>query len=171
MRAIPDFACLLARLDPIGVQTYHITVEDLKAVADYVSCLQKHLPATVWDEAWAVGGEYGASIIVHEIIEIRELRRLVAPESDLSPEALARRLNEHPRAHVQAIWEEHVYLRGVLVRRFGVCFEVATLVKANRYDGVDLEMLLESDIGVFRLESEDRVAEARQFLVQLGRIE
>jgi len=74
-------------------------------------------------------------------------------------------------AHVQATWDEHVYLQGVLARRFGVRFEVATLVKANRYDDTDLEMLLESDVGEFRLESEGRVAEARAFLVRPGRIE
>jgi hypothetical protein len=43
---------------------------------------------------------------------------------------------------------------------------VATLVKANRSDEIDLQFFLESDVGVFLLE-EDRISDARLVLARL----
>jgi len=81
-------------------------------------------------------------------------------------EELARVLADHLSAHVVAIYEEHLYLQDVLLRRYGRRFEVATLVKANRADDTDLNYFLESDIGVFLLE-QDRVEEAKAYLERL----
>jgi hypothetical protein len=67
---------------------------------------------------------------------------------------------------VAAVYEEHLYLQDVLLRRHGRHFEVATLIKANRADDMDLTYLLESNVGVFLLE-QDRAEEARTVLEQL----
>jgi len=37
--------------------------------------LQSGLGETVWDEAVQIGGPYGASILIHEIVEIRALQQ------------------------------------------------------------------------------------------------
>lgn len=75
-------------------------------------------------------------------------------------------LVEHVDLHIMAVYEEHLYLQEVLSRRFGQLFQVATLLKANRADDRDLQLFLESDLGVFLLE-EKRVAQAKKWLARL----
>jgi hypothetical protein len=65
-----------------------------------------------------------------------------------------------------ATYEEHLYLQEVIRRLMDETFEVATLVKANRGDETDLELFLESEVGVYRLE-ENRLEEASHALAQL----
>jgi hypothetical protein len=69
-------------------------------------------------------------------------------------------------AHVAATYEEHLYLQEIISRQFQQHFEVATLILANRGNRIDLEMFLESDIGVYILE-EERVDEAAEIIAQL----
>ena len=71
-------------------------------------------------------------------------------------------------AHIQAIYEEHLYLQDFINRQYQQFFQVATLVKANRDDEaeVDLQLFLDSDVGVFILE-DDKIAAARQLLEEL----
>jgi hypothetical protein len=154
---------LWTRFDPVGLNRYDITSDDLRCIEKYIHILQSGLSETVWDEAVEIGGPYGTSILIHEIVEIRALQRVGIEPYHYTQRELARVLADHLSAHVIAIYEEHLYLQDVLLRQYGCHFEVATLVKANRADDTDLNYLLESSIGVFLLER-DCVEEARAYL-------
>lgn len=157
---------LLIRFDRVGLDHYNITADDLQRIERYVRILQSGLSETIWDEAIQIGGAYGASILIHEIVEIRALQQAGIDPYRYTQEELARVLADHLSAHVVAIYEEHLFLQDVLLRQYGCRFEVATLIKANRADDTDLHYFLESDIGVFLLE-QDRVEEARMYLERL----
>jgi len=157
---------LLKRFDLLGLDRYGLTAADLQHIEKYIHILQSGLSETVWDEAIRIGGPYGTSLLIHEIVEIRALQQAGIAPYRCTQEELARMLADHLPAHVAAIYEEHLYLQDVLLRQYGCRFEVATLVEANRADDVDLNYFLESDIGVFLLE-EDRVEEAQVYLERL----
>lgn len=165
---IPEHGRLLDIFDRSALDKYGITAQDLERIEKYVTLLQHDLPTTVWEEAVSIKGEYRTSIIIHEIVELRELLKLgIAPLA--AGKAVADRLKEHPEAHALALWEEHLYLQKVIRRKYGCRFEVATLIRANRYDELDVERFQESDVGVFVLESEEQVEKARMLLNELGR--
>ncbi len=161
-----NYAKLLARFDAIGLNRYGITAKDLDAVERYIRTLQSILPTNVWDAAVRIGGEYGTSIIIHEVVQIRGLTRAGIQPLRYSRLALATILSEHLDVHAEAVYEEHLYLQDVLLRKYGARFEVATLVRANRADDKDLNVFRDSDIGVFLFE-EERVEEARRALARL----
>jgi len=157
---------LWTHFDPVGLNRYDITTDDLQCIERYIHVLQSGLSETVWDEAVQSGGPYGTSILIHEIVEIRTLQQAGIDPYGYTQKELARVLADHLSVHVVAIYEEHLYLQDVLLRQYGCHFEVATLVKANRADDTDLNYFLESGIGVFLLE-QDRVREAKAYLEQL----
>ena len=64
------------------------------------------------------------------------------------------------------LYEEHVYLQEAISRVLGEHFEVATLVQANCNER-DLEFFLESEVGIFLLEGEQRLEAAKQILAGL----
>jgi hypothetical protein len=158
---------LLARLDPVGLNRYQITENDVQQIEKYLDILQKPLrDASTWQDILHLPEFYATAILIHEVVELRilEARRLNPLQQ--RRQRLQRLLAEHIDAHVYAIYEEGLYLQEVITRLFGQRFEVATIIKANRDDDRDLQLFLESEIGIFLLE-EDRVREARQVLTQL----
>ncbi|MFN8494742.1 MAG: hypothetical protein U0350_44480 [Caldilineaceae bacterium] len=158
---------LLHRLDAIGLSRYQITNQDVQTVEQYLALIQAGLIGeTTWQEMMRYAGPYGTSILIHEIVEIRTLEAKGLKPLRQKTRQLRKLLAEHVEAHVLALYEEHRYLQEVINRLYGVMLEVATLVKANRNDEVDLQLFLDSNIGVFRLE-EERVAEARAILSRL----
>lgn len=160
---------LLARLDSIGLKRYHITETDVWTVEKYLSIIQADLRGdSAWDDLVHYGGLYGTSILIHEVVEIRELyaRGLDLKLRGQSQQSLRKFLAEHIEAHIMALYEEHLYLQEVISRVFGEKFEVATLVNTNSNDERDLQLFLESDVGLFLLE-EDRIEAARRMLARL----
>lgn len=159
---------LLARLEPVGLNRYQITEADVRTVERYLRILQaKFKEISVWHEMLRYGGPYGTSILIHEVVEIRELEaRGLRPLKQPDRPDLVRLLEENIDAHVMALYEEHRYLQEVINRLYGQTFEVATLVKANSNDDRDSQLLLESDIGIYLLE-EARIEAARQVLNRL----
>lgn len=158
---------LLVRLEPVGLNRYQITEKDLQTIEKYLSIIQRGLKGgSTWQELVQYGGPYATSIIIHEIVEIRllhakgldPLRQRTQPLRDL--------VVRNIETHIIATYEEHLYLQEVISRFFGQKFEVATLVKANRGDDSDLQLFLESDVGIYILE-ENRVEEAAQVLARL----
>lgn len=83
----------------------------------------------------------------------------------LKTKALRAALAAHKAAHVVALYEEHIFLQEYIQRQFHQQFQIATLIKANR-DEDDLELFLESDVGVYLLE-EERVEAAQAILEQM----
>jgi hypothetical protein len=160
---------ILARLDSVGLRRYQITEKEVRIVEKYLSIIQEDLKGiSAWDDLIGYGGSYGTSILIHEVVELRELeaRGLDLRLRGQSQQALRDFLAENIEAHVMALYEEHSYLQEVISRLYGQLFEVATLVKANSNDEQDLQLFLESKVGVYIME-EERVETARQALARL----
>ncbi len=157
---------LLARLDPVGLNRYQITEKDLQTIEKYLKIIQARLTtASTWRELVQYGGPYGTSIAIHEIVEIRLLKNRGLRPLKQRTHILQRLLAQHIDAHVIATYEEHIYLQEVILNLFKQTFQVATLIKANR-SHTDLQLFLESDLGVYILE-ENRVEHARQVIQNL----
>lgn len=134
---------LLVRLEPVGLNRYRITKADIQTVEKYLSIIQKGVKGgSTWPEAVQYGGPYGTSIIIHEVIEIRWLRSRGFEPLRLRTQALRNLVVENIEAHVVATYEEHLYLQEVISQLFSQKFEVATLIRANRGDEADLQLLL-----------------------------
>lgn len=158
---------LLSQLDPVGLNRYQITESDVQKVEQYLGILQRPLKgASAWQDLLRYGGVYGTSILIHEVVELRILEARGLKSLRIGRSALQGWLAKNIEAHVYALYEEGLYLQEVLTRLYGQRFEVATLIKANSNDERDLELFLESEVGVFLLEA-DRVEAARQALEQL----
>jgi hypothetical protein len=71
-------------------------------------------------------------------------------------------------AHIQATYDEHVFLQAYIAQHYRQPFQVGTLLKVNREDDfeTDFQLLLESDIGVVIVE-DDKLAEAQQIIAEL----
>lgn len=158
---------LLTRLEPVGLGRYHITEADIQTVEKYLGIIQKKIKTlSTWQELVRYGGPYGTSILIHEVVEIRTLQVRGFEPLRLGKLALRKLLAQNIDAHVIALYEEHLYLQEVIGRLFRQRFEVATLLKANRNDQRDLQLFLESEVGIYLLEQE-RVETARQVLARL----
>jgi hypothetical protein len=160
---------ILAKLDPVAVTRYQITEKDLRTIEKYLQIIQRHLEGvSTWQEIIDFDSPYATSIVVHEIVEIRLLEAQGIQPLKLDTKALQQVNVANIEAHIQAIYEEHLYLQDYINRHYQQFFQVATLVKANRDDEaeIDLQLLLESDVGVFILE-DDKVEAARNILAEL----
>lgn len=159
---------ILETLDPIAVNRYNITEADIEMVEKYLGVIQEGYPGgSTWQDVIQYPGAYAASVIIHEIVEIRVLEaKGLKPLRQRKATLLRRMLAQNEEAHVTALYEEHIYLKEVISRSYNQTFEVATLIRANRGDDADLERLLESDIGAFFLE-ESRIEEAEQVIARL----
>ncbi len=162
---------ILAGLDPIGLKRYQITEKEVQIVEKYLSIIQADLKgSSAWDDLMHYGGPYGTSVLIHEVVELRELkaRGLDLRFKGQTQVSLRKFLAQHIEAHIIALYEEHLYLQEAVSRIFGTRFEVGTLISANSNDNRDMELFLESEIGVFLLE-EGRVEAARQIIGRLQR--
>lgn len=74
-------------------------------------------------------------------------------------------LAAHQLAHIVALYEEHIFLQEYIQRQFQQSFQIATLIMANR-DQDDLELFLDSELGVYFLE-EDRIEAVQAILDQM----
>ena len=122
--------------------------------------------ASTWQEIIDFPGPYATSIVIHELVEITHLLDKNPKLLKLKTQALQQFLGANVTAHVMAIYEEHVFLQEYIGRMYQQQFQVATLIKANRRANNDLQLFLESDVGVFIL-NEDQVEAARQILAEL----
>lgn len=160
---------ILTTLDPIGLNRYQITENDVAKVEQYIGIIQADFlrqdVETTWQNIIRFAGPYGTAILIHEVVEIRELEARGLRPLRRKMSSLRQLLTHHVDAHVMGLYEEHRYLQEVINRLYGQTFEVATLVGANCIPS-DLERFLESDIGLFILE-DDRINEASHILARL----
>lgn len=162
---------VLDKLDPVAAARYQITEKDIDTIERYLKIIQANLEqagVSLWQQIRAFPGPYATSLVVHEIVEIRLLQARGIDPLKLETFPLRQTLAAHIDAHIQAIHEEHLYLQDYINRRYKQFFQIGTLVKVNREDELetDLQLLLESDIGVVIVES-NRLAEAQQVIAQL----
>ena len=157
---------ILAKLDPVAVARYQITEKDLQTIERYLKIIQADLyGASTWQDILHFDGPYATSIVIHEIVEIRQLQTAGVQPLKLKTKALQAALAAHKSAHIVALYEDHLFLQEYIQRQFQQQFQIATLIMANR-DEDDLELFLESDLGVYFLEME-RVETAQAILDQM----
>jgi hypothetical protein len=157
---------ILAKLDPLAVARYQLTERDIRTIERYLNIIQADLyGASTWQDILDFDGPYATSIVIHEVVEIRHLQAAGVQPLTLKTKALRAALAAHKAAHVVALYEEHVFLQEYIGRQFHQSFQIATLIKANR-DEDELELFLESDLGVFFLETE-RLEAAEAILGQM----
>lgn len=157
---------VLAKLDPLAVARYQISEKDIRAIERYLKIIQADLYGVLtWQEILDFDGPYATSIVIHEIVEIRHLEAAGVQPFKLKPKALRAALATHKSAHVVALYEEHIFLQEYIQRQFHQQFQIATLIMTNR-DEDDLELFLESELGVYILE-EKRVEAAQAILDQM----
>lgn len=135
----------LADFDPAIVAQYAITEQDLQQVVRYVRLLQGEDAPTLAD--MAVGGYYGTSALLHEVVE---LRALLVREPELLQKTrfqIGQFFYANLDAHTQALAAEYQYLGDKVASVFGERMPLGALVKANAQQR-DFEILVERDIPV-----------------------
>jgi hypothetical protein len=135
----------LADFDPTIVAQYAIIEQDLQRVIRYIRLLQGEDAPTLADIA--VGGYYGTSALLHEVVELRALLER-EPELLNWPGHAARQFfHANPDVHASALVVEHRYLQTCVEDIFGQRLSLEALVTANAGQR-DFELLLASDIPV-----------------------
>jgi hypothetical protein len=135
----------LADFDPTIVAQYAITEQDLQRVIRYVRLLQGEGAPTLADIA--VGGYYGTSALLHEVVELRALLEREPGLLQKTRFQVARFFYANIDAHAHALAVEYQYLGDKIVSVFGERMPLGVLVKANAQQR-DFEILLEHDIPV-----------------------
>lgn len=155
----------LADFDPAVVAQYAITEQDLQQVTRYVRLLQGEDAPTLADIA--VGGYYGTSALLHEVVE---LRAFLGREPGLLQKTrfqVAQFFYANIDAHAQALAAEYQYLGDKIAIVFGERMPLGALMKANSQQR-DFEILAEHDIPVPLFEpTEAETALAAALLNQL----
>ncbi len=160
---------LLTRLDPVAVARYQITEKDIGTIERYLKIIQAKLAGTpLWQEIIDFPRAYATSLVVHELVEIRLLQARGIDPLKLNTFTLRHALATNIDAHVQAIYDEHLYLQDYINRHYKQLFQIGTLLKVNRedVDEVDFQLLLNSDIGVVLVE-DNKLVEAQQIINEL----
>lgn len=101
----------LSDFDPKLIIAYAITEQDLTNIYQYLRALQAHLNLATWDDI-CIGGYYGTSALLHEVVELRILLSrdpYLLTQSDAKIRAFAR-LPHNRDAHVRGLEVEYAYL-------------------------------------------------------------
>ena len=161
----------LADFDPTIVAQYAITEQDLQQVALYVRLLQGEDAPTLAD--MAVGGYYGTSALLHEVVELRALLEREPELLDWQGHTVRQFFHANPAAHANALVVEHRYLQTCIEDAFGQRFSLEALVTANAGQR-DFELLLASDIPVPIFETSLAEVQQAEWLLEhlrsLGRV-
>ncbi len=159
---------ILAKLDPVAVARYQITEKDLRTIERYLKIIQVDLElegASLWQEIIDYPSGYATSVVIHELVEIRLLHAKGIRLLNLDTDTLQRTLANNVDAHIQATYDEHLFLQEYIAQHYRQSFQVGTLLKVNREDDfeTDFQLLLESEIGVVIVE-DDKLVEAQQII-------
>jgi hypothetical protein len=162
---------VLAKLDPVAVARYQITEKDIRTVERYLKIIQANLElegVSLWQEIVELPTGYSTSLVVHELVEIRLLQAKGINPLKLRTTTLQQTLASNIDAHIQATYDEHVYLQEYIAQHYRQSFQAGTLLKVNRDDEEeeDLQLLLSSNVGVVIIE-DNKLAAARQIIAEL----
>lgn len=142
----------LADIDPQVVAEHHITERTLERVIRYVRLLQGEDAPTLRDIA--VGGYYGTSALLHEVVELDILLERDPELLEMGQDEALAFFRVHEDAHAQALSEEYTYLQRVIRQVFGQRISIGALVVANAlWD--DFYILVESGIALLLFRPED----------------
>ncbi len=148
------------------MQTWRITPADLERVRQYIAKLQGHLPRTTWDDI-EIGGIYGTSALLHEVVELRILLNRDPYLLQRSPPDIRAALVRNYEAHLRGLTEEYLYLQRQIRYRFRVWCDIGALVKANAPQAWD--SLFSTDLR-FVEPTPQSVAEAATWLDRLKEV-
>ncbi len=155
----------LEDFDPHVIAEYRITEEDLERVIRYLRLLQGKDSLTLQDIA--VGGYYGTSAFLHEVIELRVLLGREANLLEKSQAEASRFFFENLDAHAQGLAAEYSYLREKIKTLWGEDVSVGALVLSNATPD-DLYLLVESAIPLPVFEpTELEISWAKRLIIRL----
>ncbi len=161
----------LNEFDQLPIIEYNITSSDLTNIYRYLQVMQSHLGEQgTWAEI-CLGGYYGVSALLHEVIELRILLNrdpYLLTRSDQEIKAFARHLNNHD-AHLRGLEAEYRYLQAVIKHVLNQDIDIGNLVQANTKRQDDWEDLFETDLPFFEV-SDEEVTKAETLLAQLHEI-
>jgi len=112
----------LADFDPKIVADYNITEKDLDRVVRYLRLLQG--PDALALEDIALGGYYGTSALLHEIVELEILLEREPELLEMDRDAILDFWHANEDAHTQALASEYKYLRDVIRCLFDATIEI-----------------------------------------------
>lgn len=160
----------LDEFDQLPLIEYNITSGDLANVYRYLQVMQSHLSEGTWAEI-CLGGYYGASALLHEVIELRILLNrdpYLLTRSDEEIKAFVRQPDNHG-AHLKGLEVEYRYLQAVIKRVLNQEIDIGALVQVNTKRQDDWEDLFETDLPFFEASNEE-VVRAGTLLTQLREI-
>jgi hypothetical protein len=160
----------LSDFDPQPIIEYAITEKDLTNVYQYLRAMQAHLEEGTWDEI-CMGGYYGTSALLHEIVELRLLLSrdpYLLTRSVVEIKTFARSARNHD-AHINGLEVEYAYLQRTVHEVFGVHSNIGALLKANSLRPEDWDDLFETNLPFFD-PSREEVVEAKKLLADLRKL-
>ena len=119
----------LADFDPAIIEEYRITERKLERVIRYVRLLQGKDALTLRDIA--VGGYYGTSALLHEVVELDILLQRDPKLLQRSHEEVIEFFVQNQDAHVEGLVAEYTYLRHKLAEVFQVDVTLGALIMVN----------------------------------------
>ncbi len=158
-------AVSLDDFDPYVVADHDITEEDLDRVVRYLRLLQG--PDTLALEDIALGGYYGTSALLHEVVELDILLEREPGLLEMDRDAILAFWHANEDVHTRALAIEYRYLGDVIQCLFNVTVGIGALIVANASDW-DLELLVESDVEIPLFKPDDeQVRRASDLLARL----
>lgn len=119
----------LADFDQAIIEEYSITERKLELVSRYVRLLQGDEAPTLRDIA--VGGYYGSSALLHEVVELDILLERDPRLLRRSPAEVQRLFRANEDTHCRALSVEYGYLQRIIRELFGEEVSIGALIMAN----------------------------------------
>lgn len=160
----------LADFDPELLIEYAIINSDLTNVYHYLQAMQ----AEMWPGSWediCLGGYYGSSALLHEVVELRLLLSrdpYLLTRSTATIKGFARQRTNRD-AHVRGLEAEYGYLHRIVQRLFHVHVNIGALLRANSTRPEDWDDLFDTDLPFFA-PTPHEVEDAKSLLVSLRMI-
>ena len=157
----------LTDFDPSQIIAYAITEQDLTNIYHYLRALQSHLELATWDDI-CIGGYYGTSALLHEVVELRILLNrdpYLLAQSDAKIKVFAR-LPSNRDAHVSGLEVEYAYLQRAIQYLFDVHINIGALLKVNAMHPQDWDDLFDTNLPFFA-PSPQEISEAKRLLAEL----
>ena len=132
----------LADFDQAIIEKHGITERKLERVSRYVRLLQGDEAPTLRDIA--VGGYYGSSALLHEVVELDILLERDPRLLRRSPAEVQRLFRANEDAYCRALSVEYGYLQLIIRELFGEEVSIGALIVANALSE-DFDTLVSSD--------------------------
>ncbi len=157
----------LSDFDPEPLIEYAITERDLTNIYQYLHAMQAHFDMATWDDI-GLGGYYGTSALLHEVVELRILlnRDLYLLTRSVGEVKAFARSPQNRDAHIRGLEVEYSYLQRTIERIFERRMNVAALLLANTKRPGDWQDLFDTDLPFFE-PTEEEIGQAEVMLERL----